>query len=215
LKRLAFVAFALATSTVLEAQTHPNHARPSGPNAPTVSSGIDHVSPFNGNLTLTVPIGQTYRVSPALAYSFNVIYNSTFWEFDTVYVSDSPGNTCDDGLPEPCPVTKASPNQTSNAGLGWTFSLGQLYGPFDPRIDGGAGWVYESAGGARHSLGGTVDSTLLYSRDSSRLRFRKEGEFRVVEFPNGAQSWFAPDGGWWRLKKMTDLHKSASGADLN
>ncbi|HPA96010.1 MAG TPA: hypothetical protein PK570_07525 [Thermoanaerobaculia bacterium] len=57
----------LAAPVPAEEQEHPNHKR--GLAAPTsyLSSAIDSVNLFNGNLTLSIPIGTTYPAGGSLS----------------------------------------------------------------------------------------------------------------------------------------------------
>ena len=43
------------------------------------SGDIDHVNLFNGNLNVTIPIGQRYRVSSSLDYGLTLIYSGNNW----------------------------------------------------------------------------------------------------------------------------------------
>ena len=73
---------------------------------------LDSVSLFNGNLTVTVPIGGDYPVGPNFSYRLLAVYNSNGWERDF----------CGDGTAREVPV----PDETDNAGFGWSVHLGRL-----------------------------------------------------------------------------------------
>lgn len=51
------------------AQEHPNLERGALPGKSYDSGGVDSVNLFNGNLMITIPLGQTYRGDGALAYA--------------------------------------------------------------------------------------------------------------------------------------------------
>src|ERR1043165_5210110 len=58
---------------------HPNQARGFNANGVYSTFDIDHINTFNGNLVVTIPIGQTYPVNGKLSYSLNLVYNSNVW----------------------------------------------------------------------------------------------------------------------------------------
>jgi RHS repeat-associated protein len=86
-----------------------------GFNAATGFGGgdVDSINPFNGNLVIRIPIGQAYKVNGHLSYQLSLVYNNNVWDYQMR----------DDGT---ATYTQALPNRTSNAGLGWTVSLGRL-----------------------------------------------------------------------------------------
>lgn len=181
-------ALLVAIGTASWAQDHPNHRR--GTEAPTAYSlgEIDSVNAFNGNLSLTVPLGLTYPVGPSLANAFVAHYNSTVWEFGA-----GPGFI--PGTEEQ--TTIAGPDYFSNAGLGWQLSFGRLFapgqGPWNPETDGPL--LVEPDGTRRKLLEclhphpsdcGTQGSDgILHSTDGSYLRLKVVSGLRVVEYPDG------------------------------
>jgi RHS repeat-associated protein len=68
----------LAVSSAAQNQ-HPNQARGFNANGVYSAGDVDHVNLFNGNLTVTIPIGQPYPVNGRLSYSFTLVYNSNPW----------------------------------------------------------------------------------------------------------------------------------------
>jgi RHS repeat-associated protein len=128
---------------------------------------VDSINTFNGNLSLTIPIGQTFRVG-TLSWGLKVTYNSKIWDL----YSDSQG----------VPFAELSPND--NAGVGWRLSLGQLtHSP----INSPNAWVYTSEDGAEHRfystlhLSETAVSGYWYTRDNSYLRLKRlsQNEYEV------------------------------------
>ena len=89
---------------------------------------IDTVNLFNGNLTVNIPIGQQYSSNGFLKYGLTLSYNSSVWDLREIPMPNvlpcEPKGRC-----SPTSLTKAIPNPLSNAGLGWTHSLGSLHAP--------------------------------------------------------------------------------------
>lgn len=68
----------------LHAQSqHTNNARGFNANGAYASYDIDHINLFNGNLLITIPIGQRYPVNGNLSYQFNLVYNSFIWSYES------------------------------------------------------------------------------------------------------------------------------------
>jgi|GEM_PF-789939 len=155
---------------------------------------VDQVNLFNGNLTLTIPIGGSYPVSESFSHGLSLAYNSNVWDYRSVACTDS----------QTCPKSKyfeRMPQFESNAGLGWTVSLGRLEGPNyrsnalenQFAVNKSRRWIYISPDGSRHRFYDTFqeglddgDPDLLYTRDMTFLRMKRVGlGERHVEFPNG------------------------------
>jgi RHS repeat-associated protein len=79
--RWVFVAsIIISLLSSVEAQNqHPNHTRGFNSNGVYSSFDIDHINTFNGNLVITIPIGQNYPVNANLSYSLRLVYNSNVW----------------------------------------------------------------------------------------------------------------------------------------
>lgn len=149
--------------------------------------GIDSVNLFNGNLTLTLPLGGTYPVSSNLAYGLKLYYNSKVWE--TVLGGQ---NTCYAGQPDSYAAFPAGyPHYGTSAGLGWTFTLGHVVAPTAGSTH--STHVYVSPDGAKHEF--TALQTLPnvpgylkvgYADDGMHLRLRTmvNGQYEL-EFPDG------------------------------
>ncbi|MEM9557396.1 MAG: hypothetical protein AAGC60_24270, partial [Acidobacteriota bacterium] len=72
---------------------------------------LDHVNLFNGNLVVTLPIGQAFEGDGALAYRFALVYNAKVWDWrvdDAFCLGDV----------EPRKVPVADAGRDFNAGMG-------------------------------------------------------------------------------------------------
>jgi YD repeat-containing protein len=157
---------------------------------------LDAVNLFNGNLTLSVPLGLKYPVGSSLSYQFVLSYNSNVWDYRQE--QDGVGNI----------YREAKPNIRSNAGMGWRLSFGRLIQPGDSTAvfwaADGTNWIYESAAGDEHSFGPT-NFDVTGTSDGSTLRLVKiSNTARNVEFPNGEVHEFVLEHSHYRLKKMRD-----------
>ncbi|MEA2165773.1 MAG: hypothetical protein QOK37_3900 [Thermoanaerobaculia bacterium] len=209
--------FTIAAS--LRADKHPNTARGFDIGKPYQMNGIDNVNLFNGNLTITIPIGQRYHVNGNLSYGLTLVYSGNAW--DTVDVS-----------PDASTVT-VYPNRRSNAGLGWLVSLGRLFPANKYPTQESNFWNYETPDGALHAFhAGLHDATITtptycaqsnaqcYTRDGTYLRMTTSasGADHTIEFPDGTSQVFreveridngatwqdAPGTTVWRLREIRD-----------
>jgi hypothetical protein len=143
-------------------------------------SGIDKINTFNGNLTLSIPLGPAYPVNGGLTYRIGLSYNSKVWDYEGI-----------------AGQMRAVPSRRSNAGMGWMVSLGRVVPPIDPTNDSGQ-WLYEGPDGNEHiffdKLHDADPATALtppvtavrYTRDSSYLRLLTRNDGTTdVEFPDG------------------------------
>jgi YD repeat-containing protein len=178
----------------------PNQHRGFSPDKVYMLGGIDAINPFNGNLTLTIPLGPTYTVSPTLSYQFMLTYNSTVWDYEYVTTED----------PE-VPDRRAIPERHSNAGLGWNITLGRLIEPLAPTsATPGHGWLYLAPDGSSHEFFGTTTAAptategFSYTRDGSYLRRREgvpgAGAQHTVDFPDGTRRFFNTAGDLLRIE---------------
>ncbi|HVF58782.1 MAG TPA: RHS repeat-associated core domain-containing protein [Thermoanaerobaculia bacterium] len=194
------LAAALAVATLpLLAEDHPNQTR--GFKADQVYQGmgdLDHVNLFNGNLTITIPVGQTYRVGGRLEYGLTLVWTGNVWD-----VRDRLD-------PVQGEVTRFIPSERFNAGLGWRLSLGQLLLPFQPgNPNPGHAWV--GPDGAEHVFHeklhpsddpqNTEPAGFFYTRDGTYLRLKSSGANPTIEFPDGTVHTFLPGG---MLKRIAD-----------
>jgi len=209
----------LAVALPLAAQQHPNVERGFQADKVYQLNGIDNVNVFNGNLSLSIPLGIEYPGNGSLKYSLALAYNSKNWDQEEYIYENStvcnqaPGSS----LPpadENCnkPYVKTVPSRSSNAGMGWMLSLGRLLSPLDPALGGGAAgpgafyWEYESPDGARHAFSMGDATTFSYTNDGSFLRKTALGSDRFeVHFPDGMIHTFGPAAGnLHRLEQIKD-----------
>jgi len=169
-------------------------------------SGPDNINLFNGNLSLSIPLGQTYPVSDTLSYSFVLRYNSNIWDFTEGWDGEV--------------VVQAHPAFFSNAGTGWRLSLGDLLAPGDWYNTGNPSnaWVYLAPDGSSHRFysllhRGEASGGGLYTRDGSYLRLQfvafdaSEDPIKIdIEMPSGNTHTFELKSDWdvWRLTEMRD-----------
>ena len=173
------------------------------------ASDIDHVDTSSGNLSLRVPLGQSYSVGPFISYQFTLNYNSNIWN----HIETGCPPT---GCPSPLkPITFALPSVSQNAGLGWEMHFGRLFAPSPPSemdsfqkkrwpnlsvapFDAGQRWMYVAPDGGVHHLFdlagrnvGTANQPIRYTKDGSYLRMRQiNGSLMHIEFPDGRISEF-------------------------
>ncbi|MCB1037882.1 MAG: hypothetical protein KDD47_28870, partial [Acidobacteria bacterium] len=176
---------------------------------------VESINTANGNLTLSVPLGQVYRVGPHIKYQLRATHNSDAWDHATVTCAHT-NSGC---LTTFGPVLVALPQRSSNAGAGWEVHFGKLFAPQAPAgsntldtqtwpnrdpsiIDIGNRWLYVSPDGASHHLyvlsGRTTTHNgfpVRYSKDGSFLRMKQVNDTTVVvEHPNGVISEFEQTG---------------------
>lgn len=192
-RRLLFAALALAclasTAPALRAQEHPNVAKGFAPQGSIATGDVDTVNPFNGNLTIALPLGQRYPADGDLSYGLTLVYNSQVWE-QQQYIDIVGG--------QEIPRVQSLPAKVNNAGLGWMISLGRLNPPAPTNDFDVARDTYMSPDGSRHTFYPTLhegEPTVVgvqYTRDNSYLRFKVAA--REVEFPDGSVHRFDLDG---------------------
>ncbi|PYK69339.1 MAG: hypothetical protein DME45_02635, partial [Verrucomicrobia bacterium] len=157
----------------------------------------DTVNVFNGNLSVSVPLGITYPLTPSFSYQFSVTYNSGIWDFDQTTFS-------------------ASPNKYFNAGLGWDLSFGKLVEP--AASDNGLNrWIYISPDGTEHpfydqlhvDVAEPAGDNVLYTRDGTYIRLsRVSSTVWQVQTPDGLIRTFTLNNGEWVLTKVGDRFSS-------
>jgi YD repeat-containing protein len=212
MKRLAILALLIASSAVAQDQIHPNLEQGVAPNKLYQFGNLDTVNLFNGNLMIHLPIGASYPVGPGFAYQLMLSYNSKLWDYDRYPVTDPLSG-------EIRTYTYAYPDRRSNAGLGWTLSLGELL-LSDGTPAAGEKSVYEDGTGNQHrfwphfhgevpaqqydcNISGTACNSnspdglkrVLYSGDGSNLRLKVFFNHTYeLDFPNGDVQNFDNDG---------------------
>ncbi|MCG8462476.1 MAG: hypothetical protein MI919_39835, partial [Holophagales bacterium] len=172
---------------------------------------VESINTANGNLNLSVPLGQIWRVGPHISYQLRATHNSDAWDHATVQCSHT-NSGCQTTFG---PVLVALPHRSANAGAGWSVQLGQLFAPAAPTgsntldrqtwsnrdhasVDIGERWLYVSPDGGSHHLyklnGRTTSHNglpLRYAKDGSQLRMRQiSANTVIVEHPNGVISQF-------------------------
>jgi YD repeat-containing protein len=196
---------------------HPNVARGFDIGKPFQTNGIDNINLFNGNLTVTVPIGQSYQVNGGLSYGLTLVYSGNVWDPIGIQDVQCGGSTQH--------LKQNYPDRRSNAGIGWILSLGRLFpgNQFPLQEKPPNTWYYETPDGALHDFydglhdANSPDPTLKFTRDGSYLRLKIGSTDRTVEFPDGTQqifkemqrvandNWTPTAGtGVWRLTSMKD-----------
>jgi hypothetical protein len=196
--RTVLVAGLLLISSAATAMQNPNQSR--GFTGPMIGTGIDSISPYNGGLTVSIPLGDRYPVSAGLGYGLRLTYNSHLWNYETVWAGGF--------------FTEAEPQRNVTAGLGWLVTMGKIYSPNSPPFNPSGNWVYLTPDGGAHSFWDDLhrneddgDNTVLYTRDNSYLRMKKLPSGWVdIEFPNGTVHQFAPggSGGGMSLRRIDD-----------
>lgn len=214
--RAALLLVATLAAVSALAQTHPNLEKGFAADKMYQFGDVDHVNLFNGNLTLTVPLGAASPVAGKISIAPVLVYNSKLWDSNTVM---------DYSVPEQQKLVK-TPTSTSNTGLGWQLSFGRLLegsttgGGLRADHDGDIlttnGFTYWSPDGGDHhfdaSLHGEVDSAdqHQYTHDGTYLRLTKvEAEqLCYVESPDGIvrefSSWTDGSRLRWRITKIRD-----------
>jgi YD repeat-containing protein len=194
-RALLALAVAIAACTAL-AQQHPNQEKGFDPTKLYHFADIDSINTFNGNLIVTLPLTQTFRVGPLLSYSFTPVYNANVWD----------ARSYDPNL------LQLTPCRRCNAGLGWILSLGRLIPPSDPtnsQIDPNHGFLYESPDGRDHPFTVTPPGTpmpyYVFAKDESGLRMQITDTTKTIEFPDGTRRKFFTDGNdAWKLFEVSD-----------
>jgi RHS repeat-associated protein len=211
---LALALLALAFPLSAQAQQHPSNERGMHPEKAYQFDDFDAINMLNGNVTLTIPVGQRFPVSERFSYGLTLIYNSKAWDFQEATFQGQIYN-------------QAVPDRLANAGMGWRLSLGQLFGPDSPINDHQAVWLYFGADGAEHvfynsphptgNVGteGCTNQNTCYTHDSSYLRLRvvdpaiPGGDpVKEIDFPDGTThvfTRFVVGAQYeWRLTAMRD-----------
>ncbi|HEY2093783.1 MAG TPA: hypothetical protein VGJ81_18075 [Thermoanaerobaculia bacterium] len=174
------ILFAAVTFPLLGQQA-PSVARGFDPDKVFAAGPIDSVNIFNGNVLTTIPLGETYVVSPSLSYTFRAIHNGKTWDSDTSPQFPVPtdcGVDCEGSGYQMEQELVAVPDLGANAGFGWRISFGGFISGADPRSNSEE-TLFEGLDGATHATYGSLhvgDPTdgpsFSYSRDGSYLRLR-------------------------------------------
>ncbi len=200
----------LALTAPLAAQQHPSSERGFDPEKVYQFSDLDSVNLLNGNVGITIPLGQKYPVGGGLSYGLSIVYNSKVWDHQEAFYQGKP-------------YSQALPDRLSNAGMGWTISLGRLLSPTDPLNDYRVPWVYIGPDGADHGFYADLHDSgqagvdpcgaVCYTRDGSYIRMTTLSSIqRMVELPDGTRHIFtllAIAGGIseWRPTEIRDRYE--------
>ena len=192
-----------------------------GQDPPTMARGasegaldsLDQVNLRNGNVNVRIPIGPTIPIGGKLKFGLTLFYNSKVWDNEGGVYS----------LPHIGTIPDSYPNRSSNAGIGWTLTLGKLIPPrphtTDPQ-NHTSQWMYLSPDGSQHLFyaqlheNDPVDANIHYTRDGSYFRL-------VGGSPGNAHQLEAPDGTIYifdtqnRLVKIQDRFQSANTVDIS
>ncbi|HEV7922812.1 MAG TPA: hypothetical protein VGR02_18655 [Thermoanaerobaculia bacterium] len=201
MKRALAILLLLAAAHRTHAQAqHPNWERGIAAEKAYEFGDLDTVNLFNGNLNVSIPIGQTYHLGGNLSYGFVLHYGGNSWEFASVE------RTVDS---EQKHFTWPFPAKRQNAGFGWRLSLGELTQDLPCAAGLAGGWAYVAPDGGTHCFRGTAHPTdvtttpgVSYSADGSYLRLDTRVADNIrLEFPDGTYHMFDSNG---RLKSMND-----------
>lgn len=222
MKGFSVALLAVATALPVFAQQPPPAARGYDPDKVFAAGPIDSVNEFNGNVIATIPLGETYAVSPTLSYSFKAIHNGKTWDYVKRQVPYE--LLCENG---PCSTTltimEAVPDGTANAGFGWRVQFARfiVQGDLQANMDRP---LLETPDGAQHGLyvslhdGDTQDGA-AYTRDASYLRWRETGlaGHTAVDTADGVTYEFTKDITTLKnqLTQMHDQVKDGSGNFVN
>ena len=143
---------------------------------------VDNINLFNGNLSIEIPLGQTYSAGAGLSYGLNLAYNSNIWDYEEHCQWKSSATSGPDfGLK--INLAHEVPAAASNAGLGWMLELGRILIPgnlynWDSTGRGPDNLTYVAPDGSEHAFfstlhdGEVAGNDLAYSTDGSYLRLR-------------------------------------------
>lgn len=202
-------AIVIALMPAIVLASDPNQVRGFSPDRVYQIGDVDHVNVLNGNVIVRLPLGQVYRAGPTLEYQLALTYNSKIWDYKFEDYS-FPGCESD---PVGCSLRYGIPEKKSNAGFGWTLSLGRLI----PATSEAPlrGWIYAAPDGSEHEFTdvisppppeapGIFDPVRARTADGSFLRLdRYSPDRRDVSFPDGHIKTFDAAG---NLTEMRDRH---------
>lgn len=198
-RALLLAALVVASALPLAAQQHPNQQKGFDPNKLYAFEGVDSINTFNGNLVVTLPIGQRFNGDGNLSYGLTLVYNGHPWD------------ALGDGE-----YLESIPDRRSNAGMGWLFSLGRLIGPGDetnqtPTTQIHRAFLYETPDGndLKFAFESNPDPLFVDHAPPNFMRMRRVSvRDREVDFPDGTTQTFRNYGSEsdpkWRLVKIAD-----------
>lgn len=211
------VLLALALPSTPAAAEYPSKERGLTADTAYQLGDVDHVNLFNGNLSVTLPLGRQYPLGPNLSYGLVLTYNSNVWDYRPHHCFDPINNTTID-------YTLPNPHAVSNAGVGWELHVGRIFAPNQEPWHNGSQWVYLASDGSRHEFfgelhpGAGTQPDTLFTNDGSYLRMRHflngdakckpvsgdTGTCRLIESPDGNVREFRSFVGQWKLTRLRD-----------
>ena len=219
MKRFSLALLLAAAASPAFAQQPPAAARGFDPDKVFAAGPIDSINAFNGNVIATIPLGETYTVSPTLAYSFKAIHNGKTWDYVRRYITVAV--PCDPPSQSQCTTVwtdmQAVPDGTANAGFGWRVQFARFILPGDLQANTDR-TLLETPDGAQHGMYGSLhdgdpQDGASYTRDATYLRWRDTGvaERTAVDTAEGVTYEFTN----YKLTQMHDQVKDASGNYVN
>lgn len=226
--RLVAAVVAVILGLPLLAQQHPNQKKGFDATGVYQFNGVDTINAFNGNLILSIPLGNSYPIGGGLSYQLALVANGNLWEGEEQYRDVNGDGAIDSVCPGPGSCADHErvipnvmhPHRRVNAGLGWTVSLGRLYHPDHPTLSDNNVWTYESPDGADHAFESVDTNGYRTTTDGSYLRLIADNGSggacsdvagtclrRRIEFPNGEVHWFRPPDAFidhWALTSITN-----------
>lgn len=196
---------ALLAVPCADAEQLPSRARGMSADSVYQIGDLDNVNLFSGNLTIAIPIGQSYSVSPQLSYRLALAYNSSVWDFDDeLSCLDQNNKRHYFNFPYPTP--------SSNAGVGWSLHLGRLYERNDAIYNRhNPNWLYVAPDGSQHNLyeelhpNEETTAGVRYSNNGTYLRLDARDLSQVkIESPDGLVRTFSRADGRYRLTQTAD-----------
>ncbi|HEX8249847.1 MAG TPA: discoidin domain-containing protein [Pyrinomonadaceae bacterium] len=214
LRSLALLVFLFSQDFYPQSQ-HINQSRGFNANGVYSSKDIDNINLFNGNLTLTIPIGGSYKGGGNSTFSLMLVYNSNLWnqeeqcavqatgkytvwshfsfETQNVWVDPPYPNANDGELIAPredddC-YTISVPNPETNAGMGWQLTLGKLFPPraydYHPLATEKQNWVYVAPDGSEHSFYNKLHET--DSETDANVTYTRDGSYLRMKAVAGGE----------------------------
>jgi RHS repeat-associated protein len=191
--------------SALLGQQHPNLGRGFAADKAYDFGSLDSVNLFNGNLVLSIPIGQQYPVGGSLSYRIALVYNARLWDSQTRRDTAAQAD-----------YLQLAPARSNNAGFGWRVNEETLLSP-NSYPNTSDNWVLETGDGAQHvfydrlHLNDPVTSGVYYTHDSTYLRL-KEGSSpgpynfptKEVEFPDGTIHAFSYNCANCKIERIRD-----------
>src|SRR5258708_7857913 len=172
MKRLIAPAVFLCAASAVLAANNPNTAKGFQPGQLYQFGDLSHVNVFNGNLNLSLPIGQRYPVGGNLAYGLTLSYAGNNWatSFREREVPDV------DGILHTKIFYHMVPS-APNAGIGWYLSSGGQLGNPSPTVPGSI-WTYMTPDSAQYEFsaspsGSTSDPAVHYSESCTYMRLKQ------------------------------------------